>query len=83
MHSKILLFLITSTVLKKLGYLTVVKRVSNESMLAAQEQVKSNPAYAVNGEVQVVHFNFILSLATYLYTCHTWNILCRLAHTKI
>ena len=23
-------------------------------MLAAQEQVKSNPAYAVNGEVQVV-----------------------------
>ena len=31
-----------------------MKRVSNESMLAAQEQVKSNPAYAVNGEVQVV-----------------------------
>ena len=53
-NSKILLFLITSTVLKKLSYLTVVKRVSNKSMLAAQEQVKSNPAYAVNGEVQVV-----------------------------
>ena len=34
--------------------MTVVKRVSIESMLAAQEQVKSNPGYAVNGELQVV-----------------------------
>ena len=79
MHSKMLLFLITSTVLKKLGYLTVVKRVSNESMLAAQEQVKSNPAWRGTSS----HFNFILSLAAYLYTYHTQNILCRLARTKI
>ena len=28
------------------SYLTIAERVSNESILAAQEQVKSNPAYA-------------------------------------
>ena len=44
-----------------------MNRVCNESMSAAQEEVKNTPGYVANGEVQV-DFNFILSLATYLYT---------------
>ena len=50
-----------------LSYLTIAERVSNESILAAQEQVKSNPAYAVNGEVQVIILiSFCLSPHTYI-----------------
>jgi len=42
------------TVLKKLGYMAVVKRVCNESMLAAQEEIKNTPAYIISGEVNFV-----------------------------
>ena len=63
----IILFLITSTILKMLSYLTIAERVSNESILASQEQVKSNPAYAVNRDVQVIIFiSFRLWPHTYI-----------------
>ena len=41
-----------TTVLKKLNQMAVVKRVCNESMLAAQAEIKQNPGYVVNGEVK-------------------------------
>lgn len=42
------------TVLKKLGYMAVVKRVCNESMLAAQEEIKNTAAYIASGEVNFI-----------------------------
>ena len=74
LNSKIPIFLMTSAVLKKHCYATIVNRVCNEYLSAAQEEVKSARGYVVNGEVQV-DFNFILSLATYLYTSlRVWEV---------
>lgn len=46
-----LCFLFFATVLKKLNYMAIVKRVCNESMLAAQNEIKRSPAYIASGEV--------------------------------
>ena len=48
------------TVLKKLHFMDTVKKVCNESMIAAQEEVKNRPGYYTNGEVCVMQFMVFL-----------------------
>ena len=51
--SRLIIIFIYITVLKKLHYMAVVKGVCTESMVAAQDEVKNNPGYIVNGEVAI------------------------------
>ena len=55
-------------VLKNLQYMSVVKRVCKESMLAAQEEVKNTPGYHGNGEVAML----INKLVNIKYTEHSF-----------
>ena len=55
-------------VLKNLHYMSVVKRVCKESMLAAQEEVKNTPGYHGNGEGAML-INILVSVK---YTEHSF-----------
>lgn len=47
--------------------MAVVKRVCNESMLAAQAEIKNTPAYIVGGEVNYIKFDRFSRLVTPLF----------------
>lgn len=46
--------------------MTVVKRVCEESMHAAQEEIKNSPGYFANGEVAIY---FCSKVAIFLVSC--------------
>ena len=46
--------------------MTVVKRVCEESMHAAQEEIKNSPGYFANGEVAIY---FCSTVAIFLVSC--------------